>query len=176
MSRGPRISEAKKRLIAVDLVSGKPLEEVATSHSVTSGAIGRLRREDASFQAMEKEMAEALVEELQRRLRGLAGTAIETLREICMLDHVTLPPGSGKAIEQRRYASLNILTWCRNLRTLGQEPIDPTEVALEKLVNEQMLDLLQQKEQQRRETLGLPHYPPTPPLHLFRKPGEELPE
>jgi hypothetical protein len=172
LSRGPRISESKKLALAADLVAGKPLETVAASHNVTVGAIGRLKREDERFQAIFKELAEAFVEELQRRLRGLASTAVETLREICTLDHTMLPPGSGKALEQRRHASLNLLEWCRNLRIVGQEPVDPVELELEKLTNERLLKTLQQQKDQQRKKPGQPHYPDEIPLSFFRKPGE----
>ncbi len=171
MSKGARITKAKKLLIAADYVAGLPLPEIAEKHAVTEGAIGRLRREDTAYREIEKELSEEMIAEAQRRPRSLIGKAVGVLEEIATLDHVQTPSGAGKILTERRRAAGDLLKWADTLRALGEEPEDPQEALLEKLIQERMMQSLQQEGRQP-ETQDRPDFgPPTPPLCLFRQPA-----
>ena len=109
MNKGPRITQAKKFLIAVDFVSGLPLPGIAEKNGVTESAVSRLRREDEVYQQVEKELTEELITELGRSVRGLAGLAVAILKEVMTVNHSALEQGVAKILEQKRRAANDLL-------------------------------------------------------------------
>ena len=168
MSKGPRVSEGKKRLIALDLVAGKPLEEIAQTFHITLGAIARLRREDETFRELEKELAGVLIEEAQRKLRSLVGKAVETLEEIAQIDHTLTPQGAAKILTEKRRAAGDILRWACELKTLGEDPED----ALGALLREKTLGIIQQETRPPKTQDHSSYRPPRPPSRFFQEGSE----